>query len=749
MATSLGVSPSAVNITQVTDAAAAGRRLRQAGGVVVDFTVAAASASSATALQGGVTALQEDPSVFTTSLNTALVSAGVSVQCTVAVSAPVVQAVAVNTPTVDVSAIQNITTSQTLLSTSLSGATDSAALSALQTSYLGALGTASSTVASAGDVSNLAALVSSVVAASNGTALTSTVQTAALSALASLSTSNVTVSGSTGESMLATMSAVIGGSSASSAGAPAAKLSVDALDNAATVMLTVATAVNLTSATTDAVLDVMSRATAAAPSANISSATSTTLLRTMTVVTNANTAPLSSSSTDSAAAVMVAVTRSVVFTPAATTAVLTVLSVVASGNVNASGGAGGNIVNALSSVASSADAAGGAATVRAVSGVLDTLAVSQVASLLTTMSATSAPVPPAVSVSPTIQTLVQVDPPGGARLTSTPLVVNGSASAFAPMPAGLFDAVTSGVVTEFRATTFDPYQHGNGTTSGVTRLAFNASGGGAIVVANAAAPILFTLPAADVSAGGLLARCQFWSPALGAYDTRGCAGVPSPAPPNHTLAFVAGYVTPNDASLALSWSIAGELATPDCRVAVLDCSRANPLAYDGVNWTDPTDASLPRRVFPDPGRPLSVPAVACPPLAGQTDATGAPLCVLDGVAAACPLLRVYAGAACPLWQPNAANCSWDNIKQSFVGGGCVAASGPQQCMCRHLTDFAAARAPQIPTCSLSDLTSFSAADIVTKLRTLFIIVITLFGISASFPHHIANKRCFRPRRFLT
>ena len=730
MAASLGVSPSDVNITQVTDAAvAAGRRLRQAGGVVVDFTVAAASSSSATALQSGVTALQADPSVFTTSLNTALVSAGVSVQCTVAVSAPVVQAAAVNTPTVDVSAIQNISTSQALLSTSLSGAADSAALSALQTSYLGALSTASGSVASAGDVSNLAALVSSVVAASNGTALTATVQTAALSALASLSTSNATVSGATGQSMLATMSAVIGGSTVSS-GAPAAKLSADALDNAATVMLTVATAVNLTAATTDAVLDVMSRATAAAPSVNISSATSTTLLRTMTVVTNATTAPLSSSSTDAAAAVMVAVTRSVTFTPAATTAVLSVLSVVASGNVNASGGAGGNIVNALSSVASSATAAGGADTVRAVSGVLDTLAVSQVASLLTTMSATSAPVPPAVSVSPTIQTLIQVDPPGGTRLTNAPLVVNGSASAFAPMPAGLFAGVSSGVVTEFRATTFDPYEHGNGTTSGVTRLAFNASSGGAIVVANAAAPVLFTLPAPDTSAGGLLARCQFWSPALGAYDTRGCAGVPSPAPPNHTLAFVAGYATPDDASLALSWSIAGELVTPDCRVAVLDCSRANPLAYDGVNWTDPGDASLPRRVFPDPGRPLSVPAVACPPLTGQTDATGAPLCVLDGVPGACPLLRVYAGAACPLWQPNAANCSWDNIKQSFVGGGCVAGTGPQQCMCRHLTDFAAARAPQIPTCSLSDLTSFSAADIVTKLRTLFIIVISLFGISA-------------------
>jgi hypothetical protein len=48
-----------------------------------------------------------------------------------------------------------------------------------------------------------------------------------------------------------------------------------------------------------------------------------------------------------------------------------------------------------------------------------------------------------------------------------------------------------------------------------------------------------------------------------------------------------------------------------------------------------------------------------------------------------PVLRVFYGAACPLWQENGLNCSWDNIKQSFVGGGCIASGGATQCMCRQ------------------------------------------------------------------
>jgi hypothetical protein len=49
-----------------------------------------------------------------------------------------------------------------------------------------------------------------------------------------------------------------------------------------------------------------------------------------------------------------------------------------------------------------------------------------------------------------------------------------------------------------------------------------------------------------------------------------------------------------------------------------------------------------------------------------------------------PILRIFYGQFCPLWQENEHNCSYDNIKQSFVGGGCVAVGDSTQCMCRHV-----------------------------------------------------------------
>jgi hypothetical protein len=49
-------------------------------------------------------------------------------------------------------------------------------------------------------------------------------------------------------------------------------------------------------------------------------------------------------------------------------------------------------------------------------------------------------------------------------------------------------------------------------------------------------------------------------------------------------------------------------------------------------------------------------------------------------------------------------------------------------MCRHLTDFAAVRAPKLTTCSLADMVSLNPADIVTLLKFLFIVVIALFGL---------------------
>jgi hypothetical protein len=182
--------------------------------------------------------------------------------------------------------------------------------------------------------------------------------------------------------------------------------------------------------------------------------------------------------------------------------------------------------------------------------------------------------------------------------------------------------------------------------------------------------------------------------------------VPSPQPPGHKLAFIPGYQTPDDVSLASAWYIEGPLNDARlCLVQVLDCGSDAPC--NGTVWGKNCS------IYPNPRDPLHHPAVACPS---------------NATVAHPPVLRVYYGANCPLWQPNALNCSWDNIKQSFKGGACVPSpSGSTECMCRHLTDFASARAPKVNMCSASDMSSLSMADILTKLRFLFIVVIILFA----------------------
>ena len=214
-----------------------------------------------------------------------------------------------------------------------------------------------------------------------------------------------------------------------------------------------------------------------------------------------------------------------------------------------------------------------------------------------------------------------------------------------------------------------------------------------MVVANATTPITFTLPPVPNNGTSTQAVCSFYDPTSGAYSTSGCIGVPNPGPPGHTLAFVPGYQTPSDASLALAWSITGPLLA-GCNTTVIDCSLPHPPV-----------------VYPDPRQPLAVPAVSCPVNATKP-----------------PVLRVFYGTSCQLWQPsNPYNCSWNNTLQAFNGTGCVATGSSTKCMCRHLTDFAAGRTPKLTTCSLSDLLSLNPADIVTKLRMLFIVVIVLFG----------------------
>jgi hypothetical protein len=117
--------------------------------------------------------------------------------------------------------------------------------------------------------------------------------------------------------------------------------------------------------------------------------------------------------------------------------------------------------------------------------------------------------------------------------------------------------------------------------------------------------------------------------------------VPSPGPPGHSLFFVPGFRTTNDSFLAMAWNISGPMVDDgSCRSLLIDCNDAAP-----------------PKVYPDPRDPLRVPAVACPPRANWTNTSGVP-------APREPVLRVFYGRECALWRPNnAANCTWDNIKQ--------------------------------------------------------------------------------------
>jgi hypothetical protein len=361
---------------------------------------------------------------------------------------------------------------------------------------------------------------------------------------------------------------------------------------------------------------------------------------------------------DAAASLVLAVVSAapgVTLSVASQTAALSILQNIASGPINVTGGAAQSITGALSAVAT-AGMANNPAALQAVAGVLDNLASSQASSLVAALALLppGASPPPATTSTATIQTLVQIDPPGSDRLTTQPLTVVGSPSSFDPMPADLL-AGAGAVVTSFFSLAFDP--NGGANTTGLTRLAFSNPDGSPIVVEDATTPILFTLPRVVIAGDDDQAVCSFWDTAARVYATQGCVGVPSPAPPNHTLAWVPGFTAANDSALALAWNISGPMVDDgSCRVAVLDCN-----------------ADAPGVVYPDPRNPLLVPAIACPPRANGTNATQ-------------PALRVYYGSKCALWQPNNAyGCSWDAVKQAFVGGGCEASTGPTQCMCRHLS----------------------------------------------------------------
>jgi hypothetical protein len=224
-------------------------------------------------------------------------------------------------------------------------------------------------------------------------------------------------------------------------------------------------------------------------------------------------------------------------------------------------------------------------------------------------------------------------------------------------------------------------------TPGFTRLEFSTHAGAPVAVANLSAPVLFTLPALPSLASGVKSQCQWYDASVSAYSTVGCVSLPDPLPAGHTVAWVPGFTAVKDADMVRAWNISGPLAN-GCSVQVMDCTLQPP----------------PPPVYPNTLRPFDVPQVACDASGKNTEPK-----------------RVISGSRCLLIQPdNAYNCFYNNSKQAFTGAGCVASGGPVRCACRHLTDFAGASKPSIPTASLQDLLSLNPADIVTKLKVLLV-----------------------------
>lgn len=145
----------------------------------------------------------------------------------------------------------------------------------------------------------------------------------------------------------------------------------------------------------------------------------------------------------------------------------------------------------------------------------------------------------------------------------------------------------------------------------------------------------------------------------------------------------------------MSWSLSRAAGLLEqCSLTFINCQ-------DPLQWN--------RTVYPDPQRPLSIPAITC---GGSTDR----------------MLRVWYGSECQIWQQdNAAGCHWNATAQAFSGTGCVR-SGPTQCACVHLTDFASARAPKISVASPRDLIAVTPGDIITKLRFFLYLIAILFGV---------------------
>lgn len=130
-----------------------------------------------------------------------------------------------------------------------------------------------------------------------------------------------------------------------------------------------------------------------------------------------------------------------------------------------------------------------------------------------------------------------------------------------------------------------------------------------------------------------------------AYISDGCGALPNPLPTGLSAAWPnsTSFRVSADAALASAWVASGRVMCSD--------PAADPSACCGQTMLD---CSVPgAKVYIDVDRPLSVPAVACPPNAPPSAS-----------------LVVFTGAGCQLHAATA-GCRWNATLQTFEGAACV------------------------------------------------------------------------------
>lgn len=253
---------------------------------------------------------------------------------------------------------------------------------------------------------------------------------------------------------------------------------------------------------------------------------------------------------------------------------------------------------------------------------------------------------------------------------------------------------SSRVGTIMITTAFDPHAAavGDALGLGITRLQFKEMDNfGELAVNSLPAAVTFSLPLGPDLGPDYQPQCQFWDPQLNSYSTRGCAAVPV-TPPGMEIA-IDRKLAASGLSINASWVMTGSLAKDllaNCTRTILDCPRDTG-----------------KKVYLDPFRPLSIPAVQCAP--------GRSLKML-----------VFNGTGCKIWNPERTPCYWNATAQGFSGNCGNRAN--LQCACTHLTDFQGGTGIKLQVASLQQMLSLSADDIFVKQRMFAGIVFGLFGL---------------------